>query len=67
MNMIMIEAMINSPRIQRFCTRCPAPGMSHATAGAMTDMVGDADAVALGVSAGGVLDEFAIQMITSSL
>jgi len=65
--MIVIEAMINNPRIQRFCTKCPAPGMSHATAGAMTDMLGDAGTVAAGASVGVVFEEFAIQMITSSL
>ena len=41
--------------------------MSHATAGAITDILGDAGAVTLGASAGIVLDEFAIQMVTSSL
>ena len=65
--MMVIEAMISRPRIQRFWIRCPAPGMNHATAGAMTDMLGRAGAAVFCASAGVVLDEFAIQMITSSL
>jgi hypothetical protein len=65
--MVVIEAMINSPRIQRFCTKWPAPGMSHAMAGAMTDMLEGADAAVFCASAGVLLEEFAIQMITSSL
>ena len=41
--------------------------MSHATAGAMTDMLGDAGTAVFCISAEVLLDEFAIQMITSSL
>jgi hypothetical protein len=57
--------MIKSPRIQRFWTRWPEPGMSHATAGAMTDMLGEAVVFCTAAEVG--LDEFAIQMVTSSL
>jgi hypothetical protein len=56
-----MEAMSNAPRIQRFWTKWPAPGISHATAGAMTDMLGDAAGAPLFcVSATIDLAEFAI-------
>src|SRR5260370_9993013 len=38
-NMLTMEPISSRPRIQRFWMRCPAPGTSHATAGATTDMV----------------------------
>jgi hypothetical protein len=63
MNMVVIEAMINSPRIQRFWMRWPAPGINHPIAGAMTDILWDPASAAFDVAFG----EFAIQMITSSL
>ena len=66
--MVLMEAMSNRPRIQRFWIRWPAPGISHATAGAITDMLGDAGvAGAFCVSVAVDFAEFAIQMITISL
>ena len=61
MNMVPMEAMSSRPRIQRFCMRWPAPGMSQATAGATT-------AIAVtGCDAWVVFTEvFAIQIITIS-
>jgi hypothetical protein len=37
--MMTIDAINSRPRIQRFWIKCPAPGMSQATAGATTDIV----------------------------
>jgi hypothetical protein len=60
--------MSKKPRIQRLWIRCPAPGISHATAGAMTDILGEAGcAPFFCVSATVDLAEFAIQMVTISL
>jgi hypothetical protein len=67
MNMVLMEVISNIPRIQRFWIKCPAPGMSHPKAGAMTAMPGDAGvAVVFCASAGADFVEFAIQMITIS-
>ena len=66
--MVLMEAMSNTPRIHRFWIRWPAPGISHAMAGAITDMLGDAgDAAVFGVSAVMDLVEFAIQIVTIAL
>jgi hypothetical protein len=66
--MVLIEAISNMPRIHRFWIRWPAPGISHAMAGAITDMLGNPCwAGVFGASAVVDLAEFAIQIITISL
>jgi hypothetical protein len=63
--MATIEAMSRAPRMNRFWMRCPAPGISHASAGATIDMgvIGAAVALILFVFS---TEEFAIQIITIS-
>ncbi|SPE45417.1 hypothetical protein SBA7_820019 [Candidatus Sulfotelmatobacter sp. SbA7] len=65
--MVAIEPKSSPPRSQRLWIRCPAPGISHPTAGAKTAMVVSGAALFSVVSDDFLpLEEFAIQISTIS-